>query len=322
MNLFRNGKPPEPIPPTSAASPALSPRPLTRPTNAVACPGAHYEAGTYDRPDMLIDQPLANAILLHLARHLVPSLRALRPARAFFAIGPGGNGKSEHALAVPSRYGVDALMIAGADLCPGPLHGQSIAVLNNCIDYITYASLLSGRPFVFIIDDIDGSILPEKPGVEQTDDTANTLGKLQALCNGPDAFTTGNGTSVPMIYTGNNSLFLRTTLIRPGRCTFYHHTPDWQAKARAVEHVFKPATNHDRKRLRKLVWHYRHQPISFFTDLRTELADAQIISAIQAHGLDVRALENVASRDRSLNFNALDTAAARRDQHRGGDLNE
>ena len=286
------------------------------------CPGIHYEAGSYNRDgELLIHEPLADAFLLHLARHLSAKARKRRPARLFCVAGPGGNGKTETLLALASRHGVDTLMIAGADLLPGPRHGASIGVINHCLDYIQAATAQSGRPCVWGFDDADSSILPEKPNVEQTDDTANTIGKIQAICNSPDRYTDANGLSIPLWWTVNSTIHFRPTLIRPGRCRLYNHEPDLDHKQRVVEFIYKPF-DRDRKGLRKLVFAYQHRPISFFADLRNDLADAAITAVIQREGLAPAAIDQAIDDTKPFDLSALWAAAARRDRHNGGDFSK
>ena len=312
--------------PPPLLSPAANPDPSLRPLPIPAsidreppCPGIFIAAHTYDRPEFLVDRKLRRSLRRHYAKLLAPKLRALRPPRAFFLIGCPGEGKTENILVITSRAGIDVLLIAGADL-GGALEGTPATTLQQAFAWIAWHTATSGQLCIILIDDIDASIIPERPGVERTNNTEAAIGKLQAVCNSPDLYTTANGTPVPLVWTANSTLHMRPALLRPGRTTIYRHEPDWPTRLAILDHLFQPADERQRRQLHKLAWRYRHHPISWWNDHRSSLLDDALDACIEtSEEVNAGALDHIADHLEKLDIDALSVVAGRADLNQGGD---
>jgi hypothetical protein len=310
-----NGEPPPPLP---AAPPQPPIRAVPLPDAAYGrpppCPGVYQPPGSCDRPRLKLDPTLERVIRRHFRDHFTPSHKAKQPPPVLFLLGPTGIGKTVTAETYASRKGIGLLKIAGADLGGNEpwLEGAAVHTLNLALAWIAWNSARNHTPTCLLIDDIDASILPERPGITGTNSTDLLRGKLQTIADRPDAPC--------QIWTGNSSADLKPALLRAGRCRLHRYAPELAAKALLVEHLFQPATERHRRLVLKIARKYRHRPIAWFSQLRLALADQAIEEQLDRLDLDFDALEAEPDPADQLDLDALYAAAARADADHGGDF--
>jgi len=269
---FHNRK--DPIPMRAVPLPSTTPQP---------CPGLYQEAGTFDRPDYLLDPDLVAPVVIHLAMHYVPGLK-IENQRGLLIAGQPGDTKSTTIKVIASRHRIDVLQMPAADLC-GATEGLAAHRLNEAYAYMRAKSAETGRHFLFQLDDLDASIIEERQDQERTVNTNILIGKLQSILESPDGFRDAMAIPIAFVFTANNISNFRPPLLRDGRCQVFRYSPTWQWKAEALIHHLKPETHRDRKRLRCLVYKYRTHSMSWFTTLAGDLRRAAIANAVTKHGL-------------------------------------
>lgn len=287
-------------------------------TREPRCPGTYQPPGSCDRPAVLLDRLLERQILRHFARNFTPKLKAKHPASILGILGSTGIGKTMTAETTASRHDIGVLKIPGTDLGGTEpwLEGAAVATLNAALHWIDWKATVKKQKTCLIIDDIDASILPERPGATGTNNTDQLRGKLQTLADRDDAPC--------QIWTLNNSHYLKPALLRAGRCVLYHYHPDGPTTAAIVEHIFQPKTHHDRRHVQRIFYKYRHRPIAWFATLRSEQDETALDALIERQGtpLNFEALEAAHEPSEHLDIDALYAAAARADTDQGGDFSQ
>jgi SpoVK/Ycf46/Vps4 family AAA+-type ATPase len=267
----------------------------------------------------LNDDPLADAIDEHIANHVSPRRRARRLARTLLILGPPSSGKTQTARARSSQLNADLLLMAGADLS-GATEGAPVDKLEAAFTWMRHHSRIHRRPFVLLIDDVDASILEERPDQERTDNTNLLIGKLQAIANDPTLYTTDDGVPIPMLWTSNNTRYFRPALIRAGRCKIYRHALDPVRKARIIQNLLRPPTPRDRVLLNNLIEQHKAQPIAFWEQLAGDLSTSSIVEAVRRYGLDPAAIDAADRAATRFDITTLADAAKRRAAAIGGEF--
>ena len=317
-----NGKRPPALPalPSAAkAEPApMRPVPLATANGSGSreprCPGIYQPPGSCDRPDTQVDANLGRKIRRHFADNFTPKRKARRPSPVLFLVGATGIGKTMTAETVASRNGIGVLKIAGADMGGSDpfLEGAPVQTINAALTWIDWNDAVNQQKTCLLIDDIDASIVPERPGTTGTNNTDQVRGKFQTIADRADAPC--------QIWTGNSSHHFHRALLRAGRCELFRYDPDAATTAALIEHIFQPANDRDRRHIQKIAHKYRHQPIAWFSNLRFALIDDAIDALLDRVGLDFEALQTAPDPADHLDIDALYAAAARADATQGGDF--
>jgi hypothetical protein len=259
--------------------------PLAKNPGAVSHPG-YQRAGSYDRPKMKVPEELQLFVLRHIARHYTPSLSVMRPPSFAVIQGSAGEGKTESLRVSCSRHGIDLILIAASELA-GETENAGPAALTRLSELVLAITAQERRPVAICLDDFDLSIAARLRSTEYTVDSQLLTGALQHLSD-TGAFKTAQGSSVPIVMTGNDFTPMRSSLLRPGRAVFFEHALSLDEKCEIVARIFGVS---DAKGVRRLVSAHRKQPIAFFAELRSQALDEDLNLLIRHYGLNIDALE-------------------------------
>ena len=288
-------RPPGTMPMPDAALKSRPPRP---PAPVPLPPFQH--AGSNDRPGMVVAQGLHRAIDGHLARHFVPTLRALTPARFLVITGGPGDGKTTSTKVICSRRQVDLVVISGGDLS-GSTEDGSLAAFKEAL--VGIAKIRSERqlPIALLIDDADlGSFATGRDHVEYAVSSFVLQSALQKFSD-----DVCDGDPLPVFVTINELDVFRAPLFRHGRANIYVHEISLPEKIEQVSAILGASTEADRAVVASLVDSHKDQPIAFFASLKdAAMADA-ISELVQELGISGMPLE-WATRSRLKNLGVAD----------------
>jgi hypothetical protein len=297
----------------TATPPPLPPlRPVPLVDGEPPCPGIYQQPESYDLSGFVPDPKLAREIRRHLVLNFTPKFKAQRPSSILFLLSPTGHGKTTTPRA--SRAGIGLLILPGADLggSEPANEGAPVKTLNAALAWLEWNRSVNGIYTALMLDDIEASILPQRPDATGTNNTEQLRGKLQALADRVDAPC--------QVWTGNSSRHFHPALLRPGRCNLFRFTPDPDTKAAIIQDMFQPTDHWQRRQLAKIAHRYRHRPIAWWADLRLTQRNAALDALIDDVGLDFAALEAAPEPVEALDIDALTAAAAQADLDQGADF--
>ena len=160
----------------------------------------YQPAGSHDRPDLRLHEPIQLAVLRHIAHHVVPRLAANRPPRFLVIQGNPGEGKTETVRVTCSRSDVDCILISGAELA-GETENAGVVALEQIGRVALAISEREKRPLVIVLDDFDLSSVARLDRTEYTVSSQLLTGHLQFIAD-TGALRTAAGVPIPMIKIG------------------------------------------------------------------------------------------------------------------------
>src|SRR5262249_15129879 len=157
-------------------------------------------------------------------------------------------GKTESVRVSCSRHSVDLILVAAAELA-GETENAGPAALTRLADVVLAITAQEGRPLMICLDDFDLSIAARLSSTEYTVDSQLLTTALQHLAD-TGALKTAQGATVPIVMTGNDFTPMRSSLLRPGRATFFEHALGLDEKCEIVARILGES---DAKGVRRLV---------------------------------------------------------------------
>lgn len=263
---------------------------------------AFQPAGSYDRPEILVSPGLQTFVAGRIARHYLPALRALEPARFGLIAGPPGEGKTTAVKVACSRAGVDLVAVAGADFSGSTEDGARDA-FETWLANIERIRTVRGKPVAGLIDDADLSVFTNRDNVEYAVSRDVLLGKLQGFAD-----TILEGEPLPVFVTVNETNVFRTSLFRHGRAAFYVHRLPVEEKIKQVAALFKVKPG-DRQLVADFVTQNAEQPLAFFAALPEAALDAVVAEVAATLGIE-GTVANWAVRRRMRDLTVADYIAA------------
>jgi SpoVK/Ycf46/Vps4 family AAA+-type ATPase len=212
-----------------------------------------------------INQSFENHILSHITGNYMNN----SPFPLYLAIhGKKGEGKTFQTLRVCSKYRVVMYYISGAQLC-GSYEKDSIGDIEENYNYALHKYNTEGEVSTFIIDDFHLSIASTEAGIGKTVNSQILIGFLMNLA---DKAKASKKLRIPFILLGNDFDNLYAPLTRDGRMDFYEWKPSMEEKVEIVKAHFDDIVQpKEAAKLEEFVKSYAEQPISFFTELKSDI---------------------------------------------------
>ena len=196
--------------------------------------------------------------------------------------GPSGEGKTFQLEQVCRDMNVTAVIIS-----PGELESENAGhpgfVLRS--EYLRCGKLKSynghREPSVLIINDIDTVLGNWGDLVQYTVNRQIVYGQLMAFCDHPTEVSGKNTRRIPIILTGNNPSILYRPLMRPGRMRVFQWEPSEEDKVEIISGLFPDI---DHIQLRSLVLEFSHQPIAFWSDVKSWIREHRVLEWVYETG--------------------------------------
>ena len=237
-----------------------------------------------------------------LAVHITKNYLELPQVRVPLILGihgRKGEGKSFQCELVFERMGVLTVHMSAGEL-ESPDAGDPARLIR--LRYREAAELIRvrGRMCVLMINDLDAGAGRFDQGTQYTVNTQLVNGTLMNIADNPtDVQLPGSYDStplhrVPIIVTGNDFSTLYAPLIRDGRMEKFYWEPDREDKIGIVSGIFD-ADQLSHSDIERLVDTFPHQPVDFFSAVRSRIYDEQIRHFIHEIGIEQVSLRVVNS---------------------------
>ena len=246
----------------------------------------YKQAGTHDRPGIVLPKEFERRVVRHVARTFTPSLLARRPPRALMIQGEPGIGKTEGVLVTLSRWLVDSVLVDVTAELAGEAEGAPVVGFKRLEAFIKSITGETGGAIALVFDDFELTAGRESH-VETTINQQLLVGSWQRLLDGR-GMEASYGVPVPFICTGNSFDTMRASAIRVGRCEIFTHTISLPEKTAMVAALMPLVAE---KSVRALVKAHANRPIAFFHDLHQRVMDEGLDALIDQHGLAFSALD-------------------------------
>jgi len=214
--------------------------------------------------------------------HIVGNYMNNPPYPLYLSIhGKKGEGKTFQTLRVCSKYRLTVYYISSAELC-GSYEKDSIGDIEENLSKALYKFHHEQEISVFVIDDFHLSIASTEAGVGRTVNSQILTGYLMNLA---DKAKATKNMRIPFILLGNDFNNLYNPLTRDGRMDFYEWSPTIHEKINIISAHFDDiiSTENEKKQLAQIVRTYALHPISFFTEIKSDLSKCVVSDYFSKH---------------------------------------
>jgi len=230
-----------------------------------------------------------NKLAVHITKNYL-DIPGVRVPLILGIHGRKGEGKSFQCELVFDRIGVEAVHMSAGEL-ESPDAGDPARLIR--LRYREAAELIRvrGKMAVLMINDLDAGAGRFDQGTQYTVNTQLVNGTLMNIADNPtDVQLPGSYDAtplhrVPILVTGNDFSTLYAPLIRDGRMEKFYWQPDREDRIGIVGGIFSE-DELSRPEIEQLVDTFPHQPIDFFSALRSRIYDEQILHFIQTVGFE------------------------------------
>lgn len=226
----------------------------------------------------LVDKQFKQTVLTHIIANYNPSLKM----PLFLAIyGNPGEGKTFQTMQICREFGIKVCYFSGAELSGNYERDSIIDIEDNYRRACNYYYGDEKIPCVIIIDDFHLSPASTKSSIGTTVNSQLLTGFLMNLCD--KARNTPNF-RVPIILLGNTFENVYEPLKRDGRMDFFHWKTSDELKRKIINNLFNDClSKKDLSKLDFFIESYKDKSISFFAELKNDIAKKEIMKNINSN---------------------------------------